>query len=166
MSTFALYFSLLVSAGSLAWGWYAGAFPAVAEAWLGVALFWTLALIRRWTWVSSLGLFAAVALAASGLWIGLGVGWMAAGAIGALLVWDLTDFRERLRLAAESDDRPQLERRHLARLTLLALIGALLFGLGMLLRLRLSFEWGALLLLVAGLGLTQLIGWLRRGEEE
>jgi hypothetical protein len=88
---------------------------------------------------------------------------MIAGALGALLAWDLTDFMHRLRLVARTDDLRGIERRHLTRSTIVALAGLSLASIPMLVRLEFTFEWVVLLTLVAALGVTQLVSWLRRG---
>jgi len=92
------------------------------------------------------------------------------GALGGLMAWDLTDFMRRLRFAAgqgtpkQYDELKSLERRHLARLTVIALAGLLLASMAMLVRLEFTFEWVVLLTLVTVLGVTQLVAWLRRRE--
>jgi hypothetical protein len=88
---------------------------------------------------------------------------MIAGALGGLLAWDLSDFMRRLRYAHMSDDKRALERRHLTRVTIVALIGMSLASVAMLVRLEFTLEWMMLLALVAVLGVTQLVAWLRRG---
>jgi hypothetical protein len=159
----ALLVSLLMGIGSLAWGFYTSGYTQPAIWLMGLGLVWALCLWRRWWWFASLGLIASVSAAAAGLWLGLGPGWMITGCLGALMTWDLSDFARRLRSRAGEDDLHALERAHIARLTILAVLGLLLATAAMLVRLRFSFEWAALLVLVAALGLTQLISWLRRG---
>jgi hypothetical protein len=118
---------------------------------------------RRWTWFSVIAILLTVTLAGFGLWIELSPGWMIAGALGGLLAWDLSDFMRRLRYAHMSDDKRALERRHLTRVTIVALIGMSLASVAMLVRLEFTLEWMMLLALVAVLGVTQLVAWLRRG---
>jgi hypothetical protein len=74
----------------------------------------------------------------------------------------LTEFMRRLRFAARTDDLRSLERRHLARVTIVVLIGVALASIAMLVRLEFTFEWVVLLTLIAALGVTQLVAWLRR----
>lgn len=161
---FALFFCLLGSVLTLVWGYFEAGLEGFVRWWIGFGALWAFALIRRRTWSSALGLFASLAVAAAGLWFGLAPGWMLAGALFALLTWDLTDFERRLRLAAEEDDVKGLARVHLARLSLVALIGFALASIAMIARVQFSFEWTALMALVAALGLSQLIGWMRRGQ--
>ncbi|MEW6028728.1 MAG: hypothetical protein ACOYZ8_00880 [Chloroflexota bacterium] len=161
---FALFFCLLGAALSLAWGYFDVGLQGAVRWLIGLGALWAFALVRRWSWFSAPGFFASLAAAAAGLWLGLAPGWMLAGALFALLVWDLTDFERRLRLAAEGDDVNGLARVHLTRLSLVALIGFALASIAMIVRVQFSFEWAALMVLVAALGLSQLIGWMRRGQ--
>jgi len=126
---------------------------------------WLLAAWRRWTWFAALGLFLLVAAAVFGLWIGLPFGWMIAGTLGGLFAWDLSDFARRLQQAAPDDDRRALERRHLTRITLVALAGLGLASIAMAVKLEFTFEWALLLAVVTALGLLQLAGWLRRSRD-
>ena len=78
-------------------------------------------------------------------------------------IWDLTNYMRRLRFASAMDDVRTLERRHLTRLTIFAIVGSSLASIAMLVRLEFTLEWMILLTLVAVLGITQLVAWLRRG---
>jgi len=74
----------------------------------------------------------------------------------------MTDFRQRLLGMASDDNTHWIERRHLARVSLLSLVGMALASITMLLRVQFTFEWSVLLVIVALLGLGQLVGWFRR----
>jgi len=165
MTLFAFAFSVLMSAGSLAYAYNGTGFILLDRYILAFAALWLFAGWKRWTWFSAITLLLSVALAAFGLWINLSPGWMISGALGGVLAWDLTEFMRRLRFAARTDDLPSLERRHLARVTIVALIGVALASIPMLVRLEFSFEWVVLLTLIAAFGVTQLVAWLRRGGE-
>ena len=160
-----LYVSLVVGVGSLTLG-YAGAGLTDLARWLLVLGFaWAFAQLQGWRWFAPLGLFVSVAAAAYGLWLGLSAGWMLAGAVGALFAWDMAEFEHRLHQAFVEDDLPGMQRRHLLRLTLVAGAGFLFSLIGMVVRLRFTFEWAAFLTILAALGVTQLVAWARRGEE-
>lgn len=162
MSYFAFVTSVLMGVGSLAYA-YAG--RDLGFVWRGLIILgalWLFAGRQRWVWFSTIALIITVSLAAFGLWIELPSGWMINGALGALLAWDLTDFMRRLRFAPLLDDLRALERRHLTRLTIVTVIGVFLASIPMLIRLEFTFEWLVLLTLVAVLGVTQLVSWLRR----
>lgn len=128
-----------------------------------LGVIWLFAGRKHWTWFSTIMLLFLVTLAGIGLWFGLSPGWMISGALGGLMAWDLTDFMRRLRFAPLMDDTRELERRHLTRLTIVALAGVFLASIAMLVRVEFTFEWVMLLTLVAVLGVTQLVAWLRKG---
>ena len=158
------YISIFVGAGSLAWNFYAEGHVSLARWILLFGLLWLVAEIRRWRTAASFGLPVCVAVAGLGLWMDLSLGWMLAGALGALLAWDLADFTRRVEHASPEDDVPALTRRHLLRLTIITAAGLVLSLVGMIARLEFSFEWAAFLALLAALGVTQLVAWMRKGE--
>jgi hypothetical protein len=88
---------------------------------------------------------------------------MLAGALGALIAWDLADFTRRIGDASDDDDVVAMTRRHLLRLIIVTAIGLALSLTGMIARLEFSFEWTAFLALLAALGVTQLVGWMKKG---
>jgi len=159
---FAFVTSVLMGVGSLSFAYAGGGFGLVARGLLILGALWLFAGRQRWVWFSTIALLILVSLAGFGLWIELSPGWMISGALGALLAWDLTDFMRRLRYAPMMDDLRELERRHLTRLTIVTVVGVLLASIAMLVRVEFTFEWIMLLTLVAALGVTQLVSWLRR----
>ncbi len=151
--------------GSLAWGYSLIGLNGFTVWMLVFGAFWLFAGWQRWPWFSAIGLLLTVAAAAFGLWYGFSTGWMLAGAIGGLLAWDLSDFRRRSRYALDISDKDELERRHLARVTIVALLGLGLASVSMVVRLEITFEWIMLLTVVAVFGIIQLVNWLlKRGE--
>lgn len=144
------------------WGYFHAGFELASRWILFIGIFWMFSQWRQWNWVSSFILFGFVIFSAVGLIFGFDFSWMAAGSVFALVAWDLTDFRRRLRFSAIDDDTLGMERRHLARLTLLILIGLTLVSLALFLQIKFTFEWGVFLVIVAVFGLVQLIGWFRR----
>ena len=162
MIIFAFAFSVLMGVGSLAFAYNQAGYEIFARWLVAFGILWLVTIWQRWSWVSSIGIFVLVAMAGYGLWIDLSPGWMLTATLGGLFAWDLTEFMRRLRVAPKSEDLPGLERRHLARLTIVALIGVGLASIAMLVRLEFSFEWVVLLTLIAALGITQLVSWLRR----
>jgi hypothetical protein len=158
----ALLSSIALSSATLAWGFAQSGFASFAVWIILLGLGWLLAIWQRWFWVSSFALVLVIVLAALGLWFGFTPGWLFAGGIFALFAWDMTDFRQRLVLMGKRDDARGIERRHLLRVSLLALVGMSLASVAMLLRRQFTFEWGALLATVILLGLGQLAGWFRK----
>ena len=111
-------------------------------------------LLRPWScWRSA----AAVAVL-----LAVGGGWPVLGLVAALVAWDLDQFAQRMRAAGRVDDAPGLERRHIRRLLVVAAIGSVLGAIGLGLRVRLSFGLALLLAALAMLGLSIIIGFLRR----
>jgi hypothetical protein len=165
MILFAYIFGVVMGVGSLAWGYSLIGLNVVAFWMLVFGVLWIFAGLQRWSWFSAIGLLLTVAAAAFGLWYGFSTGWMLAGAIGGLLAWDLSDFRRRTRFAADEADLPELEQRHLTRVTIVALLGFGLASISMIVRVEFTFEWIILLTVVVLLGIMQLAGWLLKREE-
>lgn len=161
---FVQYVALIVGTGSLARGYFADGHTTSAYWILGLGAFWLVGEIRRWRWTAALGFLSFVAAAGYGLWIELSPLWMLAGAIGALVTWDLSDFLNRVQEAAPEDEVPGLARRHIIRLAIVTGIGLVSSLFGMFFHLQFSFEWTAFLAILSALGVAYLIGRIRRGE--
>jgi hypothetical protein len=140
-----------------AWAWM---LPIVALGGL-----WLLGLWRHWGWVSSVGFVLYAAIAAVGLLLDSGSGWMLLGVGLALAAWDLDSFVRHLRQGQWVEDERDLERRHLLRLSAVEGVGLLLAtaALGM----TLSLGFGAVLLLglLAVAGLSRVMGFLRHTND-
>lgn len=159
---FVQYVALVVGIGSLARGYLAEGRNPSAYWLLVFGLVWLFAETQRWRWFASLGFLACVAAAGYGLWIGAPSGWMLAGALGALIAWDLSDFLRRLTSAAPEDEVSGLARRHLIRLAIVTATGLALSLAGMFLRLQFSFEWAAFLAILSALGVSLLVKRMQR----
>lgn len=162
MTLVALLSSIVISSVSLAWGFAQHGFTFFSVWTLILGVGWLFAVWQGWEWYSSFALFISTIAAALGLWFGFTPGWMFTGGIFALVAWDMTDFRQRLRGMAKDDDTRGIERRHLARISLLAFLGMVFASVSMLVRVQFTFEWSALLVILALLGLGQLVNWFRR----
>ncbi|NWF64109.1 MAG: hypothetical protein HXY38_07365 [Chloroflexi bacterium] len=157
----ALLACIAISTGSLAWG-YRNAGNETISAWIilfGVC--WLLAIWRKWRWVPSLAVLAALLLAAFGIWFELGNGWMFNGVIFALLAWNLSEFERTLKLLPAREDIPGRTRRHVLRISLLALMGFVIEALFLLARGEFSPAWGIFALGVTFLGSFQFFFWRR-----
>lgn len=162
MTILALLCSIALGTASLVWGYMGVGLPHLAR-WIAViGALWLLAAWRRWRWFAYVGLALYFLAAALGLWfLNFPPGWMFGGAISALLAWDLTYFQYRQVFAASDEERQIVERRHLMRISLLAILGFALATLAMILQLELGFDWIVLMVLVITLGLSQVIRWFR-----
>jgi hypothetical protein len=163
MTIVAMVLSIVIGTGSLAYGyWQAGLTDPVR--WFGfLGTVWLLAHWRKLYWFSALALFITVLGAGYGIWNEFQTIWMLLGALGGLLGWDLSDFAMRLSHATTTDDVRGMQRRHLARVGVVAALGLGLAYLSTVIQVRrLAFEVAVGLVLLAALGLTQLVMRLRK----
>ncbi|MBK7452623.1 MAG: hypothetical protein IPJ46_02585 [Anaerolineales bacterium] len=162
MTLSALLVSIVFASASLAWGYFRSGFGLYAIWILIFGAVWLLAVWRKWNWYSSIALLIYIVVAALGLWFEFNSSWMFAGGMLALFAWDVSDLRRRLYWSAKDDDTRGLERHHLIRISLLVLFGFLLASITLSLRVQFTFEWVAVFVIFALLGLGQLVRWLRR----
>lgn len=162
MSIIALLFSIIISTGSLAGG-YAGTGLHRLVSWIiAFGILWLISHWQKWRWFPPLGLFFSLLFAVLGLSLSFPIGWMFSGAIFALVAWDMSELRKRLRTMPSREDVRGVERRHVARISFLAL-GGLLFASFLILWWRQwTDEWGTFLLGVVALGVLQFIAWIKR----
>lgn len=163
MTPVAMVLSIIVGIISLAYGYSQEGYASPAL-WIAVlGIFWALAHWRRIYWFSAVAFFLMIFAAGYGIWREFPPVWMLIGALGSLLGWDLSDFAMRLRYAAPTDDVEGMERRHLARVGVVAALGLGLAYLSVVIHVRrLAFEVAVGLILLAALGLARLVMRLRR----
>lgn len=162
MTGIALVFSILIGMGSLAWGYSEIGLVSVTRWIIILGVLWLITALNDIRWFSAPALIFVLLASAFGLWFRFTPGWMFSGVIFALAAWDLTYFRHRLRFAFAKEDKRGVERRRIARLSILSLIGLFFASLTMLFRARFTTEWEVLLLFVVVLESLQIIAWLRR----
>lgn len=163
MTLVALVLSIIIGAGSLAYGYWQAGLTDPARWIVLMGIVWLLAHWRKYYWFSSVALLLAIFAAGYGVWREFPTVWMLPGALGGLLGWDLSDFARRLGYAAPTDDVKDLERKHLARVGVVAALGLGLAILSLFIHVRrLAFEVAVGLILLAALGLTRLVMRLRR----
>jgi hypothetical protein len=154
---------------ALALGYALGGLWAWTPLIVALGFLWLLGQWRGRGWMTSVGLVFFVGVATGGLWLDLAAGWMLFGMVAALSAWDLDYFAQRLRSVewAETlaERRRDLERRHLWRLLLVDGLGLLLAAVALGVEVKLSFGAAFLLGLLAVLGLSQAIGFLRRESD-
>jgi hypothetical protein len=122
--------SVLLMSISLGWGFALAGWWGWTRWVAAVGLLWLWAERRRAVGYSSLAFLFAVGAAAYGIWRGLPISVMFLGALGALLAWDLSLFRGRLRRADPGEDLRSAQRHHLERVFVVG--GAGLLGAGIL----------------------------------
>src|SRR5688572_22840230 len=126
MILFSIIFSILLSTASFAWGYFQAGFENLAKYISIFGILWLLSRWRKWRWFSSLALFISLFLSIFGLWFDLPLVWMFSGTIFALIAWDLNQFQYKLSLTPEREDKKGMTRRHVIRISFLALIGLLI----------------------------------------
>lgn len=161
MTTFALLFHIALSSAALARGFAEFGFASASIWMLILGAIWFFSIWQEWEWFSTFGLIVAVIAAAFGLWGRFSPGWMFSGAVFALFAWDLNDFRYRMRLIKQNKDAPGIERRRLARISLLSFAALVLASVAMHLRGKFNNEWGFFLAIAIALELTQSSGWIK-----
>jgi hypothetical protein len=153
--------SVGLSAGAFALGSALGGLWFVALPVLVMGVIWLAGQFRGWSWISSLGLVLSTVAAGGGLLVGLGAGWMLAGLVAALAAWDLHHFSHTLASVSRVEGGRSLERRHLQRLLVALGPGVVLAIVALGIEVTLSFGFVLLLGLVAVLGLSQAVAFLR-----
>lgn len=128
MLLIALIFCIVISTGSIAWG-YGQAGYAEFSRWLILfGVFWLASEWRKWKWVFAPAVLLVLLLAAYGIWYNFVLGLMFSGAVFGVLAWNITEFQEKLRLLPQREDKQGMIRRHLIRVGALS-IGAVLIAL-------------------------------------
>ena len=154
--------SIAVGIGALAWGYGTQGHIEYVSWFFLFGVVWLLAKWRGLKWFFPLALLIVIGFSVYGLWIEIPFGWMMFATIGGLVAWDLTDFSQRLGYAAPTDDVAGIERRHLVRIGIVALLGVLLGFITFVVRIQLPFEVVGGLVILVVLGLTRLIMTLRK----
>jgi hypothetical protein len=149
----------------LAMGYVVGGVWKVSPILLATGALWWIGQKRHWNLFASVALVGFVVAAAVGLWMGLPAGWMLAGVVAALSAWDLDHFARRLRGVERVEMRSALEQLHLRRLASVDSLGLLLGGLALVVQYKFSFDVALFLGLVAVLGLSQMVNYLRRESD-
>ena len=127
----------------------------VGAAGLALAGLW-----RGWRYAASVTFVVFVAAAALGMSLGLGKGQALLAVAASLCMWDLADYSLRLRALPGGSD--SLDRRHLSRLLIVAAIGVVVGMLATGLRIRIGIGAALALGVLAVVGLSQAIRYVRR----
>jgi hypothetical protein len=149
----------------LAVGYAVGSLWKVSLILLAMGALWWIGQKRHWNLFAPVALVGFAVAAAVGLWMGLPGGWMLVGAVAALSAWDLDHFARRLRSVERVEMQPALEQLHLRRLASVDGLGLLLAGMALVVQYKFSFDVALVLGLVAVLGLSQMVGHLRRESD-
>lgn len=119
----------------------------------------------RWRWLSSTGLILCTGLAGIGITLGLPAMGMLVSLLAALTAWDLDDLRQALESDASLQRAAAMQRQHLQRLLTVDVLGLVLGLVALQVRTRLTLGLALLLGLLAILGLSRAIAFLRRESD-
>ncbi len=161
MTEIALAISILVSASAVAAAYAVEGLLIPAAVILAVGLPWLLRGRSSSVWIAWLTAGVLAMASACGAALGANAWLLVIGLVGALSAWDLDAFARQLWSVDEVVQ--ELERRHLARLLIVAALSLVLTGLALTVQLQLSFGVALALGLVALVGLSRAIGMLGRG---
>lgn len=126
MILISLVICIIISTGSFAWGYSLAGYAEIVRWMLAFGVLWLAALSFKRRWVFAPTVLLALGFAAFGIWFKLIPGWMFSGAVFALFAWDLIEFQKRIKLLPSREDISGRTRRHLLRLSFLALGGILI----------------------------------------
>ncbi len=160
MTNIALSISIILGTGFLAHGYNLAGIDIFSRWFIALGVVWLIAQYSRWDWFSAAALILIILAASLGLWLDFHAGWLIAGSIFSLIAWDLSEFR-RLNRAKPKGGLRAVERRHIARLSFLALAGLVFATLLLFLRGQYTSDWGILLIVMFVLSLVQFIVGLR-----
>jgi hypothetical protein len=116
---------------------------------------------RGWSRTASLAFVVFVAAAAFGLSLGLGTGQSLFAVAASLCMWDLAHYSLRLRSLPADDSKRALERQHLFRLLIVAAAGVAVGVVATGLRIKIGLGPALVLGVLAAVGLSQTIQYLR-----
>ena len=132
---------------------------------LAVGTLWLIGQRYGWGWVAFVSLALFVGMAAAGLDLRWGAGWALLGVVAALSAWDLDHLAQRLRYAGQVSDVRRLERQHLWRLLSVDGLGVSFAAVALGIRIELGFGLALILGLLAIVGLSQALQFLRRESD-
>lgn len=124
---------------------------------IGLIFLW-----RGWGWVLSILLAIFSGLAAAGFYLEVEPAWLVLGIVAALVAWDQEHLSARIKSAGRIDSQSMLIRKHWIRLGWVCLAGLLLVGLTYLIQVEFTFGLAVFLAILAVIGLSQGIAFLRR----
>jgi hypothetical protein len=132
---------------------------------LCAAILWLLGERRGLKWVASVEFPLFVGFTVVGIWQELPFGLMLLGMIAALAAWDMDNFQQRMQDVKRVDQREDLERKYLQRFLVIEASGAILAFTAVSLTVTFSFGSALLLGLLAVVGLSRTIRFLRRESD-
>jgi hypothetical protein len=130
-----------------------------------IGLLWFLESRQYRDWSASFFLIGWIGMAAGGIRMGAGAGWMLVSLVAGLTAWDLHHFVYRLRLIQEREMLKRLEYAHLRRLLIVDGLGIVFAGLTLTIHLTVNFGITLVLAALAIVCLSQFLNFLRRESD-
>jgi hypothetical protein len=146
----------------LAAGYWLGGYVQISLALAILPIIGLITLWRGWGWVLSILLAIFSGLAAAGFYLDVEPAWLVLGIVAALVAWDQEHLSSRIKSAGRIDSQAMLIRKHWVRLVWVCLAGLLLVGLTYLIQVEFTFGLAVVLAILAVIGLSQGIAFLRR----
>lgn len=161
MISIALFICILISVGSFGRGyWQAGC--GEASPWIAAfGVLWLASYWRKWRWFPTFALGLSLLLAAIGVWFEFHPGWIFSGAAFALIAWDLSEYREKLKFMPKREDIRGRTRRRILRISILMAMGLAFVSLFIFWTDRFTNDWGLFLLACFLTGSLQVIVWVK-----
>lgn len=154
--------AIALGSGALAAGYaLIGMWPIAGLAFT-LAAFWYAGLYYEWAWVSGTALVAHWGLAVAGAIYAVGVIWLVVGLVSALAAWELAHFANRMQPYLRNKTLDLIASRHLLRLLAVSVASIVLVTISLGFQLSLPFGWAVVLAILALLGLSQMVSFLRR----
>ena len=155
---------VFLSSGALFAGYIQSERRALALFTLVLALAWEVCRRLKWRWLASLLFIINITAGVVGLWLFSWPAWSWFALTASLIVWDLTNFIWRYKGGGYIVNGKMLVFRHLARLSVVVGLGAMLSLLTVVSQTRLSFGLALVLGALVVIGLSQGISLLKRVE--
>jgi hypothetical protein len=126
-----------------------------------LGILWMVGYLKGWKWQASVMFTLFLGASAIGLWLNLSQWLIVLSMVGAISTWDLDHFTQRMRYAGLVSERPNLEKYHIRRLFVVIIFGLFLSLIALNLEVKLGFGTILLLGMIAVLGLSQVITFLK-----
>lgn len=159
------WLELLTAAASLVIGYVISGWLIAAGVVIFLGAIWAAVRLRGGSGLAGLLLYLFLFIAAAGFWAG-SPGWlMLLTSVAALGAWDLDHFLQRLSEAEYVEFETGLGRDHLTRLFLVQGLGFAAGFLALIARPQIGFWWAVLLAMLAVIGLSRIVAYVRREAE-
>jgi hypothetical protein len=157
---------MLIAVAGLAIGYAVAGSLLASLAFVILGAMWFSSQQRRGSGLEGFLLVVFMLAAGMGYWFGVPIWFSLVTVVAALGAWDLDHFLQRLSTIERVEFDTGLGREHLRRLGIVQGLGLLGGVVALVLRARISFWWEALLVLLALIGIQQVIRFVRKLMEE